>query len=126
MLAAALLVGLGIQYRQLEGTVEKMIGESRTPFLSQLRKRMGRLDVGTYQGGVMTVPDPRHSRILAADATGLTQHNRGEWIGKKWSILAIQAHIRRTRDVPQAVKHHSGDASRGGPVQQADGRIDSP
>ncbi|MBI1658142.1 MAG: hypothetical protein IS632_05130, partial [Thaumarchaeota archaeon] len=43
MLAAALRVGLGVQYRQLEGAVGKMIGESRTPSFSQLRKRMGRL-----------------------------------------------------------------------------------
>ena len=86
MLAAALRVGLGIQYRQLEGTVGKMIGESRTPSFSQLRKRMGRLDVSTYQGGMITVSDPKHSRILAADATGLKQHNRSEWMGKKWRV----------------------------------------
>ena len=86
MLAAALRVGLGIQYRQLEGTVGKMIGEPRTPSFSQLRKRMGRLDVSTYQGGMITVSDPKRSRILAADATGLKQHNRGEWMGKKWRV----------------------------------------
>ena len=86
MLAAALRVGLGVRYRQLEGTVGKMIGESRTPSFSQLRKRMGRLDVSTYQGGMITVSDPGQSRILAADATGLKQHNRGEWMGKKWRV----------------------------------------
>ena len=86
MLAAALRVGLGVRYRQLEGTVGKMIGESRTPSFSQLRKRMGRLDVSTYQGGMITVSDPKHSKILAADATGLKQHNRGEWMGKKWRV----------------------------------------
>ena len=43
---------------------------------------MGRLDVSTYQGGMITVSDPKHSKILAADATGLKQHNRGEWMGK--------------------------------------------
>ena len=48
MLAAALRVGLGVRYRQLEGAVGKMIGESRTPSFSQLGKRMGRLDVSTY------------------------------------------------------------------------------
>ena len=86
MLAAALRVGLGVQYRQLEGTIGKMIGESKTPSFSQLRKRMGRLDVSTDQGGVITVSDPKHPRILAADATGLKQHNRGEWMGKKWRV----------------------------------------
>ena len=43
---------------------------------------MGRLDVSTYQGRTITVSDPKHSRIPAADATGLKQHNRGEWTGK--------------------------------------------
>ena len=47
---------------------------------------MGRLDVSTYQGGMIAVSDPKHSRILAADATGLKQHNRGEWMGKKWRV----------------------------------------
>ena len=86
MLAAALRVGLGVRYRQLEGTVGKMIGESRTPSFSQLRKRMGQLDVSTYQGGMITVSDPEQSRVLAADATGLKQYNRGEWMGKKWRV----------------------------------------
>ena len=86
MLAAALRVGLGIQYRQLEGTVGKMIGEYRTPSFSQLRKRIWRLDVNTYQGGMITVSNPGHSRILAADATEIKQHNRGEWMGKKWRV----------------------------------------
>ena len=86
MLAAALRVGLGVQYRQLEGTIGKMIGESKTPSFSQLRKRMGRLDVSTDQGVVITVSDPKRSRILAVNATGLKQHNRGEWMGKKWRV----------------------------------------
>ena len=63
-----------------------MIGESKTPSFSQLRKRMKRLDVSTYQSGVITVSDPKHSRILAADTTRLKQHNRGEWMGKKWRV----------------------------------------
>ena len=86
MLAAALRVGMGVRYRQLEGAIGKMIGEPRTPSFSQLRKRMGKLDVSTSQGGMITVSDPKHSRILAADATGLKQHNRGEWMGKKWKV----------------------------------------
>ena len=71
---------------QLERTVGKMLGESKTPSFSQLRKRMERLDVSTYRSGVITVSDPKHSRILAADMTGLKQHNRGEWMGKKWRV----------------------------------------
>ena len=86
MLAAAPRVGLGVRYGQLGGTSEKMIGESRTPSFSQLRRRMGGLDVGTNQGGTITVSDQKHSRILAADAAGLKQHNRGEWMGTKWRV----------------------------------------
>ena len=77
MLAAALRIGLGVQYRQLEGTIGKMIGEPRMPSCSQLRKRMGNLDVSTNQGGMITVSDRRHPKILAADSTGIKQHNRG-------------------------------------------------
>lgn len=51
MLAAALRVGLGVQYRQLEGAVGKMIRESRMPSFSHLRKRMGKLDVSTTKAG---------------------------------------------------------------------------
>ena len=35
------------------------------------------------QDRMITVYDPRHSRILAADATGLEQHNWDEWMGKE-------------------------------------------
>ena len=86
MPAAALRVGPGVRYRQPEGAVGKMNWESRMHSFSQLRKRMGRLDVSTNRGGVITVPDPNHSRILAADATGLKQHSTGEWMGKKWRV----------------------------------------
>ena len=41
MLAAALRVGLGVQYGQLEGAIGKMIGESRTPSFSQLHCSVG-------------------------------------------------------------------------------------
>ena len=61
MQAAALGVGMGARYGQLEGTVGKMIGESR-PSTSQLRKRMGRLGVGTHRDGMMTVSDSKRSR----------------------------------------------------------------
>ena len=86
MLAAALRVGMGVQYRQLEGAISKMIGESKTPSFSQLRKRMGKLDVNTDQCGMITVSDRKRSRILAVDASGLKLHNRGEWMRKKWKV----------------------------------------
>ena len=84
MLAAAVKVGLGVPYRQLEGIVGKMIGESKTPSFSQLYKRIARLDVNIDQSDMVVVSDKVHSRILAVDATGLKQHNRGEWMRVKW------------------------------------------
>ncbi|MBI1658900.1 MAG: hypothetical protein IS632_09065 [Thaumarchaeota archaeon] len=85
MPAAAPRVGMGVRYGQLEGAIGKINGESGTPSFSQLRKRMGRLDVGTYRGGMIAVSDPTHSRVPAADATG-PQHNRGGWMGKKRGV----------------------------------------
>lgn len=41
---------MGVRYGQLEGAIGKMIGESRTPSFSQIRKRMGRLGVNIDQG----------------------------------------------------------------------------
>ena len=86
MLAAAFKVAMGAPYRQLEGMVGKMVGESQTPSFSQLYKRINRLDVDTDQTGVVTVSDRKHSKILAADATGLKRHNRGEWMRAKWKV----------------------------------------
>ena len=63
-----------------------MVGESQTPSFSQLYKRINRLDVDTDQTGVVTVSDRKHSRILAADATGLKRHSRGEWMRAKWKV----------------------------------------
>ena len=44
MLAAAVKVGLGVPYRQLESMVGKMIGESKISSFSQLCKRIARLE----------------------------------------------------------------------------------
>ncbi len=86
MLTAALRVGIGVRYRQLEGIIGKMIGESNTPSFSHIRKRIGMLDVNINQNEMITVSNKKHSRILAVDATGLKQHNRGEWMSKKWKV----------------------------------------
>ena len=86
MMAAALRSALGVRYRQLEGMVGKMVGRSNTPAFSQLYKRIGRLDadINLDSSGVVTVSDRRSRRILALDASGLKQHNRGEWMRAKW------------------------------------------
>ncbi len=86
MLTAALRVGIGVRYKQLEGIVGKMIGESNTPSFSHIRKRIGMLDVNINQNEMITVSNKKRSRILAVDATGLKQHNRGEQMSKKWKV----------------------------------------
>ena len=88
MLAAGIRVALGVRYRQLQGMVGKMVGRSNTPAFSQLCKRINRLDadVNGDSNGVVTVSDKKRSRILALDASGLKQHNRGEWMRAKWKV----------------------------------------
>ena len=86
MMAAALRSALGVKYRQLEGMVGRMAGRSNTPAYSQLYKRITGLDadISRGSGGVVTVSDRKSRRILALDASGLKQHNRGEWMRAKW------------------------------------------
>ena len=88
MLAAAFRGALGIRYRQLEGMVGKMVGGSNTPAYSQLYKRINRLDADIRRNpdGMVTVSDRKGSRMLALDASGLKQHNRGEWMRAKWRV----------------------------------------
>ena len=97
MMAAALRSALGVRYRQLEGMVGGMIGESNTPVFSQLYKRISRLDadINRDPSGVVTVSDKKRSRILALDASGLKQHNRGEWMRAKWRVRRgfVKMHI---------------------------------
>ncbi len=86
MMAAGLRSALGVKYRQLEGMVGRMVGKSNAPAYSQLYKRINRLDadISRDSGGVVTVSDRKRRRILALDASGLKQHNRGEWMRAKW------------------------------------------
>lgn len=88
MLAAAFRGALGVRYRQLEGMLGRMVGESNTPAYSQLYKRISGLDADIRRdpGGVVTVSDRKGSRVLALDASGLKQHNRGEWMRAKWKV----------------------------------------
>ena len=81
MLAAAIRVRMSVWYRQLE-----WIGESNTPSFSQPRKRMNTLDVNINKGGMITMTYKKHAHTLAVDTTELKQHNRGEWMGKKWKV----------------------------------------
>ena len=86
MLTAAPRVGIGVRYRQLEGIVRKMIGESNTPSFGHIRKRIGMIHGNINQNEMITVSNKKHSRILTVYTTGLKQHNRGEWMSKKWKV----------------------------------------
>ncbi len=54
MMAAGIRVALGVRYRQLQGMVGRMVGESNTPVFSQLYKRISKLgaDINQDPGGV--------------------------------------------------------------------------
>ncbi len=88
MLAAGVRVAPGVRYRQLQGMVGKTAGRSNTPSFSQFCKRINRLDADVCRGpdGMVTVSDRRGPRVLALDASGLKQHNRGEWMRAKWKV----------------------------------------
>ncbi len=85
MAAAAVRTSLGVQYRQLSGLLAGMLGGHGAPHYSVLARRMARLDVD-IGGGVVRVSGGGQPMTLLADATGLKQCNRGEWIRKKWKV----------------------------------------
>ncbi len=88
MMTTGSRVAPGVRYRQLQEMVGRMVGESNTPVFSQLYKRISRLgaDINRDPDGVVTVSDKKRTRILALDASGLKQHNRGEWMRAKWKV----------------------------------------
>ena len=88
MLTAALRVGTGVRYRQLEGIIGKMIGEYNAPSFSHIRKRIGVPYMKINQNEMITVSNKKRSRILAVDATGLKQHNRG--VGKCAALMVAE------------------------------------
>ena len=76
--------------------LRKMIGEANTPVFSQLYKRINKLDVDIQNSnGIVTITDRNAHRMLAADSSGLKQHNRGEWMRAKWKMKRgfVKMHI---------------------------------
>ena len=72
-----------MSYECLEGYAREMLGEMNAPRHAQICRRINALKVD-IRDGVATVYNGARAVRLAADASGLQQHNRGEWIRKKW------------------------------------------
>ncbi len=85
MPAAAPGTALGVPYRQLSGMAGRMLDGHDSPCYTTIHRRMKRLDVGV-DGDAITVLDAEARRTMIADATGLKQWNRGEWIRKRWRV----------------------------------------
>ena len=95
MITAALRTAFGVQYRQLVDMVMEMIDHKDD---ITIFRRMEKLKVD-IKGDMIIVTQMqdknRPKYILAIDSTGLKQHNRGEWIRKKWKIRRgfVKAHL---------------------------------
>ena len=72
-----------MSYEYLEGYAREVLGELNAPRHAQICRRINALKVDV-RNGVATVYNGARAVRLAADASGLQQHNRGEQIRKKW------------------------------------------
>jgi len=117
MAAAALRTALRVPYRQLSGMPESMLDGHASPSYPVPCRRMRLLDVDV-RGGTAAVRDPDRRLVMVADATGLKQHRRGEWIRHKWKVRRgfVKLHLSMdadTREVLAAVvtDEKAGDAA---------------
>lgn len=62
-----------------------MLDGHDSPHYSVLCRRINHLD-GDIDGGVVRVSDRGTPMMLLADASGLKQCNRGEWVRQKWKV----------------------------------------
>ena len=86
MMIAALRTALGVPFRQLSGMADKMLEGHDSPHYTTLCRRMKKLDIN-IRGNTIYVHDAFWHITLMADATGLKQWNRGEWIRDKWKVV---------------------------------------
>ncbi len=102
MAAAALRTAFMIQYRQLSGMFEEMLKGADSPCYATIFRRIQKLDVDIAEH-VITVRDKPRNLVMIADATGLKQHNRGEWICKKWKVRRgfVKIHLMVDADTKQ-------------------------
>ncbi len=85
MAMAALRTAFMIPYRQLSGMIREILKGTDSPCYTTIFRRMQKLDVDIAEN-IITVRDKTRNLVMIADATGLKQHNRGEWIRKKWKV----------------------------------------
>ncbi len=104
MAAAALRTAFMIKYRQLSGMFEEMLKGADSPCYTTIFRRMQKLDVDIAEN-IITVRDKTCNLVMIADATGLKQHNRGEWIRKKWKVRRgfVKMHLMVDADTKQVL-----------------------
>ena len=72
-----------MSYEHLEGHAREILGDLNASRHAQICRRINALKVDIRDGAATVYHGARAVR-LAADASGLQQHNHGEWIRKKW------------------------------------------
>lgn len=80
--------------RQVSGLAESMFGAAYAPRRSQLHARLQQVQIDICAGSVSLKSGSTKIR-LAADSSGLKQHNNGSWITKKWKVKRgfVKLHI---------------------------------
>ena len=104
MAAAALRIAFMIKYRQLSGMLGEMLKGADSPCYTTIFRRIQKLDVDIAEN-IITVRDKSRNLVMIADATGLKQHNRGEWICKKWKVRRgfVKMHLMVDADTKQVL-----------------------
>ena len=85
MSVAGIRIAQGIEYRQLEGMVSEMTDGNYAPDYTTLYRRIAKLDID-INNDMVTIRNKTNAVTMIMDATGLKQHNRGEWMRQKWQI----------------------------------------
>ncbi len=75
-----------------------------SPCYTTIFRRIQKLDVDIAEN-IITVRDKSRNLVMIADAAGLKQHNRGEWICKKWKTRRgfVKMHLMVDADTKQVL-----------------------
>ncbi len=68
-----------------------------SPCYTTIFRRMQKLDVD-IAGNIITVRDRSNNLVMIARRHGPRQHNRGEWIRKKWKVCGHVPLLARHED----------------------------